>query len=324
MGSVFRYSCWDILNVAAIPLQVVLFVGLAFAYKDLSAATLLALVPVLYALALQNSGANHNHYHTPFFKARWLNTVTRMGYSLSGAPKTPHNIYHGHHHATKKSWNDLSFLKIVGLRRPLHQQVLGFALFFLESFGLKYVVFLVLLKRWPIERVAAFAMPDDQELAIRLFKRVREPAALRAAKLDIAAWVGFRVILCAIDWRFFFFYFVPTSYLVETLRMGEDFMHHWGAADPNDPSRDAVSCYGRLYNWLTFNLGYHQEHHLRPGAHWLALPAMTAELPTDRRTVPFSHYLNLPIFHPTFAASLARKRAQQTAEEAAGANASTT
>jgi hypothetical protein len=35
---------------------------------------------------------------------------------------------------------------------------------------------------------------------------------------------------------------------------------------------------------------------------------MTAELPTDRRTVPFSHYLNLPVFHPAFVARLAAAR----------------
>jgi len=29
-----------------------------------------------------------------------------------------------------------------------------------------------------------------------------------------------------------------------------------------------TSHYGRLYNWLFFNDGYHVEHHLRPGEHW--------------------------------------------------------
>ena len=33
-----------------------------------------------------------------------------------------------------------------------------------------------------------------------------------------------------------------------------------------------VSHYGRLYNALFFNDGYHVEHHARPGLHWTALP----------------------------------------------------
>jgi hypothetical protein len=34
-----------------------------------------------------------------------------------------------------------------------------------------------------------------------------------------------------------------------------------------------LSHYGRLYNWLFFNDGYHVEHHASPGTHWSALPA---------------------------------------------------
>jgi hypothetical protein len=36
--------------------------------------------------------------------------------------------------------------------------------------------------------------------------------------------------------------------------------------------RGTVSHYGRLYNWLCFNDGYHIEHHARPARHWTTLP----------------------------------------------------
>ncbi len=48
-------------------------------------------------------------------------------------------------------------------------------------------------------------------------------------------------------------------------------------------ARGTVSHYGKLYNWLFFNDGYHVEHHERPGAHWASLPGLTK--PASRGSV---------------------------------------
>jgi hypothetical protein len=39
------------------------------------------------------------------------------------------------------------------------------------------------------------------------------------------------------------------------------------------PAQGAISSYGRLYNWLWLNDGYHAEHHRWPAVHWTRLPA---------------------------------------------------
>lgn len=39
-------------------------------------------------------------------------------------------------------------------------------------------------------------------------------------------------------------------------------------------ARGTTSHYGRLYNLLFLNDGYHAEHHARPGAHWTELPGL--------------------------------------------------
>lgn len=66
-------------------------------------------------------------------------------------------------------------------------------------------------------------------------------------------------------------------------------------AVPGSRLTDSVSSYGRLYNWLWFNNGYHQEHHSRPSAHWTALPALRVEMLPEaaRRVVPHAHLWNL-------------------------------
>lgn len=49
--------------------------------------------------------------------------------------------------------------------------------------------------------------------------------------------------------------------------------HHIGNMDrpgPDGQTIDPISIYryGRLYNWLWLNNGYHAEHHFRPRLHW--------------------------------------------------------
>ena len=47
-------------------------------------------------------------------------------------------------------------------------------------------------------------------------------------------------------------------------------------------ARGVTSHYGRLYNLLCFNDGYHVEHHAYPGVHWRALPSRTAGVRASR------------------------------------------
>ena len=66
-------------------------------------------------------------------------------------------------------------------------------------------------------------------------------------------------------------------------------------AKPGNRLTDSVSCYGRPYNLLWFNNGYHQEHHFRPQVHWTRVPEVRElMLPThQRRVVRGAHLLNL-------------------------------
>ncbi|PYP90166.1 MAG: hypothetical protein DMF61_00185 [Blastocatellia bacterium AA13] len=53
-----------------------------------------------------------------------------------------------------------------------------------------------------------------------------------------------------------------------------------------------TSHYGRLYNFLMFNDGYHVEHHERPGAHWKDLPLLRAANDTGSRWPPVLRWLD--------------------------------
>ena len=100
---------------------------------------------------------------------------------------------------------------------------------------------------------------------------------LRQLRLDRIARAGAMVGLLLISWPFVLFCLFPALYAAFALVNVQNYFEHFGAR-PEERRADSVSHYGRLYNRLTFNDGHHQEHHLRPNAHWSRLPEVRREL----------------------------------------------
>lgn len=293
-SKLFRNGSIDSILVLTIPLQVASFIAFAYWYHSMNWVWLILVSILLFLFSVQNAGANHNHYHAPIFNSKVLNAIARLGFSLTGSPKTPFNIRHGLHHATQRSFNDVPLRYMLGIKKNVFAQFIDFALYVTEAVGLKYIVLLILLKYWPAERVAKLAAPNEIETATKLFQRLKSPGVLKKAYADIAVWLAFRAVLCSLDWKFFFLFFIPVTYVVTKIRDADNYFQHWSAVDPFDDLRDSVSAYGFIWNLLTFNLGYHQEHHIEPGAHWRKLPEITKKLPSDRRFVMGSQYSNCP------------------------------
>jgi hypothetical protein len=55
---------------------------------------------------------------------------------------------------------------------------------------------------------------------------------------------------------------------------------------------DTTSHYGRLYNSLCFNDGYHVEHHARPGVHWTVLPRCSVDTARSSRWPPLLRWID--------------------------------
>ncbi len=91
----------------------------------------------------------------------------------------------------------------------------------------------------------------------------------------IAQFAGV-VIFLALSWKWVWLVYLPAFYLVLALVNIQNYYEHYGAT-PESRYADSVSYYGQLYNLLTFNDGYHQEHHLRPQAHWSTMPRVRSE-----------------------------------------------
>ena len=80
-----------------------------------------------------------------------------------------------------------------------------------------------------------------------------------------------------IDWRWVLLAYVPAFYFGWFLALLENYFEHHRASNRHSRFADSVSYYGRWYNALMFNEGYHQEHHLKPHLHWTRRPDVRRE-----------------------------------------------
>ncbi|OLF09661.1 fatty acid desaturase [Actinophytocola xinjiangensis] len=104
----------------------------------------------------------------------------------------------------------------------------------------------------------------------------REPkrrCELRQIQADRAAHSLALTGLALISWQWTLAIYLPAFFVALTLVNVQNYYRHYGA-DPSSRAADSVSYYGRFYNLIAFNDGYHQEHHLNPGCHWSRLPAV--------------------------------------------------
>ena len=104
-------------------------------------------------------------------------------------------------------------------------------------------------------------------------KRARE---LRQIQLDrMAQFIAIAMFL-GISWMWFLLCYLPAFFVSLVLVNIQNYYEHYGAL-PESTYANSVSYYGRVYNLLTFNDGYHQEHHLRPLTHWTQMPKVREE-----------------------------------------------
>ncbi|MEU4776724.1 fatty acid desaturase [Micromonospora sp. NPDC023633] len=116
----------------------------------------------------------------------------------------------------------------------------------------------------------------DDEHELQSLASRREPRRSREllqVRADRAAYCLSIVLFAAVSWQWALLSYLPATFLALTMVNVQNYYRHYGA-DPGDRAADSVSHYSRLYNKLTFNDGYHQEHHLSPNSHWSQLPTV--------------------------------------------------
>jgi len=307
---VFRVTGADAGPVLSGPLLLGLYLALAATWHSLGLVGRAASVLALTVAFFVELYGYHYQAHTPYLASERANRALEIVYSAcNGLPFSLYAYLHLLHHEpaylARKRAEYRSFVVHAGLATPIPYLNHG------DAFQLKWLLWL--RWAWTFSRVAARSpssaltasaryhwhrRKNDPPLAYEQ-RSVLEPPReiaewlwlaahrghLRQVVLEALAITGVRVAMCALDWRFFCFTFVPLFFALGVVRAYTCFADHVGV-DLDDVERSAVSCYARSFNLVTFNNGYHLEHHRYQSVHWRELPRYRARLvPEEERAV---------------------------------------
>jgi fatty acid desaturase len=219
---------------------------------------------------------SHLFTHTHWFESRLLNGLVsvlnsvNIGQSVQAYELTHvrnHHRYNNDRKGPDGMTKDLSSTYQEGVGGE-HASLFRYA--FLSAVGTLLNVGRTLLSAGRLWRVGEH---EETLRSLASPSPVKRAEELRQIQLDrIAHFLGLCLFLF-ISWKWTLVCYLPAYYLALALVNVQNYYEHYGAAPENNYA-DSVSHYGRLYNLLTFNDGYHQEHHLRPRSHWRDMPML--------------------------------------------------
>ena len=261
--AIWKHSQRDAFPTLVTLVQLSLNVWIAATWSDRTLLQLALLWPAALFLFWYNPVvATHNFLHTPWFTARWANRAYAAFNSVNlGLPQVLYRYHHLNHHRYE---ND---------RRGPDGE--------------------------PKDHSSTFAYGRDGRhepvtpyCALGLFRRGTGGAYREAMRKGDGGHFWCEAGACALglagyaslSWQYLVCFFLPTFYLGWCLAHLENYYEHFGAS-PEDRGANSVSYYGRIYNLLFCNEGYHQEHHRRPQWHWTRRPELRDRLPDAGRVV---------------------------------------
>ena len=216
------------------------------------------------AIAWNINSISHNFIHNPYFRSPLLNRAFSWVISLAtGASQVFIDQNHLQHHKGNADRPDENgeTLDWVSIYKHGHDG---------EPENPWAYIFLSFFREDP--------KPTYAEL-----KR-RNPADARWGLFELISFVFFFALLGIANWRFIVF-FLPFWYFGHCLSYVNGYYMHYGA-NPDMPIAWGVSTYGRIYNWLWFNNGFHAEHHFRPKIHWTKMKPFRELIREEQEAAP--------------------------------------
>ena len=209
---------------------------------------LLAVAAGLLLFSACPGSISHNHHHTMTFRPRWMNRVYEVMLFLeTGVPPFAwtlhHNIGHHQHYLDPEldpsAWQDRHGRTMNRIRYDLYN-------------------------------------------AVRVYPEVIRIGRSRPKLLrQFLIWTSVSlIVLATLIWlapkQALILFVLPMPIMLIGL-LDNTYQQHQGLdiSDDHTASRNTTS---RLYNLISWNLGYHTAHHMHPGTHWSRLPAVHEQI----------------------------------------------
>lgn len=273
---IWKYTVLDSLLFAFSIFQFVFMIGFAYCWGDLGNWTKFALFSVLCFLTTYNIiVVSHLFTHTPWFNSKFLNSCVSVLNTINiGQSVQEYQLFHVRNH--HKYNNDQK--GVDGKTKDLsstyqkskdneHSSLFRYAVLG----GLKS--FAKILISFPINAARLWKVGKNESAIFDLLTplKERQKQELQQLRADRLVHGLSLVLFLLISWQWTLICYLPACLIAFCMVNIQNYYEHYGA-NPATKFTNSVSYYGRLYNILSFNDGYHQEHHLYCGAHWTTMP----------------------------------------------------
>ena len=261
-SKLFAFTRWDAIPVAWGLLHLVFFFSLYYLFPR-TALWIMLILGFIYSVSISwnINGISHNFIHNPYFRSPLLNRLFSLVESLACCfSQTYYDVVHMQHHKGNSDKQDETGETIdwISIYRHGHEG---------EAENVWSYTFLSFFR--------------DNPAAINREMKKRGTAEAVWGNLELYTFMATLAGLAFFNWRFIC-YFLPFMYFGHCLSYLNGYYRHFGG-DPEKPIAWGVSSYGRLYNLIWFNNGYHAEHHFRPKVHWLQMHAFHEQIAEQQR-----------------------------------------
>lgn len=271
----FAHSRWDAVPVLMGLFHLAFLLSFFFSFKTLPWWACF-FCGFLYSVSISwnVNSVSHNLIHNPYFRAEWLNRAFCIVESLAILfSQTMYRYVHMLHHLGNNDRRDEKgdTLDPVSIYRHGHEG---------EPENVFSYMFLSFFRDDPVGIYRTIKQKDPKDAFYSLVE-VGSVLALALCAF-ILNWQAALFIAC-------FFYFG------HCLAFLNGYFRHYGS-NPDLPIAWGVSSYGKLYNLLWLNNGYHAEHHYRPRVHWTQMPTLHESIRDEQvrsgvKVIEYAHVL---------------------------------